>query len=349
MSLGSLTEAALAAPALDGTTVRARLFGELGWRVELRGRPDATVLSLLAGGVPQVLVTSAAEPAGAVSLGYSNEATLTLSWSSDTLRLARSEIWTRSPGDTAIALVPAHDEVAARHLIDALARDRFGGLVQAPQAGVVHRRLADELADAFARLRLEVATTEVRGLTERDVFQLFHQLLFMRFHEDRFGPVDEAGTVSDALTADDPLGQLVTLLTRYGNRFNSELFGGRVPVSRMPLGPMLAVISAMVEPWDRLRLNFSVTSSDVAGRLYQSFLASSPAVDREGRLFPVAIPIDRQRERGAFYTPQPLGGCRRSGFRQEGRVAVDVAAGVMGSGRDAGIRHGWLRWGRARW
>jgi hypothetical protein len=48
-------------------------------------------------------------------------------------------------------------------------------------------------------------------------------------------------------------------------------------------------------------------------------------------------------------TLPPLGGCRRSGFRQEGRVAVDVAAGVMGSGRDAGIRHGWLRWGRARW
>jgi hypothetical protein len=66
------------------------------------------------------------------------------------------------------------------------------------------------------------------------------------------------------------------------------------------------VVQAMIEPWDRLRLNFSVTSSDVAGRLYQSFLASTPALQREGRLFPVAVAIDRQRERGAFYTPQPI-------------------------------------------
>ncbi len=306
MSVGSLTRAALAAPALEHVTARARLFGELGWRVVQRGRGDAAALSLVSGGVPRVFVTSVGEPAGAVSLGYSNEAVLTLAWSSESLRLTRSEIWSETPGDTAIVSVSADDDVGARHLIDALARDRLGGLLQAPQLGTVHRRLADELASAFARLRLEVASANVKGIAEQDVFQFFHQLLFVRFHEDRFGPVDEAGTVSQALSQEDPVDRLVTLLAAYSERFDSELFGQRAPISLMPIGPVLSVVRAMVEPWQQLRLNFSVTSSDVAGRLYQSFLASAPAVDREGRLFPVAIPIDRQRERGAFYTPQPL-------------------------------------------
>ncbi len=306
MSVGSLTRVALAAPALEQVAARARLFGELGWRVVQRGRGDATALSLVSGGVPRVLVTSVAEPAGAVSLGYSNEAALTLAWNSESLRLTRSEVWSETPGDTTIVSVSAEDDVGARQLIDALARDRLGGLLQAPQAGTVHRRLADELARAFAHLRLEVASANIKGLAEQDVFQLFHQLLFVRFHEDRFGPVGEAGTVSEALSTEDRVGQLVTLLAAYSERFDSELFGQWAPISIMPIGPVLSVVRAMVEPWQQLRLNFSVTSSDVAGRLYQSFLGSAPAVDREGRLFPVAIPIDRQRERGAFYTPQPL-------------------------------------------
>src|SRR5205823_3505216 len=103
-----------------------------------------------------------------------------------------------------------------------------------------------------------------------------------------------------------PLDTLRSLLRVYRARFNSELFGSEIAVGLMPPTPVIEVVKAMVEPYDRLRLNFSVAHSDVAGRLYQSFLAHTPAVELEGRLFPVVSMIDRQRERGAFYTPQAL-------------------------------------------
>lgn len=306
LRLAPLAAAALAAEPSRSNEVRTRLFESLGWRVEIRGREDSLSFSLTSGGTPAVFVTSASEPARAISLGYSNEAILTLAWTRETLRLLRTEVWSQSPGDTSIASVPVQDDVAAFQLLDALGRDRFAGLLEATQEGDSHRRLADELAGAFSQLRLDVSEAENGHGVDRDVFQLFHQLLFVRFHEDRFGPVDETGTLSEALENGDAIERVEALLASYTSRFNSELFGERVAVAGMPESPVLNVIQVMVEPWDQLRLNFSVTSSDVAGRLYQSFLANTPAIAREGRLFPVAIPIDRQRERGAFYTPQPV-------------------------------------------
>ena len=256
--------------------------------------------------MPAVLVTAATQPASAVSLGYSHEAPLTLAWSPELLRLSRTEVWAQSPGDSALASVGTEDEVGARQVLLALARDRFGGLLQAQQDGEQHRRLAEELAGAFAQLRLDVSAADLAAVGERDVFQLFHQLLFIRFHEDRYGPVEGAARVSGILAGDERLAALSEVIAIYASRFNSEVFSIQPPVERMPESSVIRVLNAMVEPWRELRLDFSVTSSDVAGRLYQSFLANTPAVQREGRLFAVASPIDRQRERGAFYTPQPI-------------------------------------------
>ena len=304
MRLSALADAALSSS--DGLSARVRLFGELGWRVERRGRDESSSLSLLAGGTPAVLVTAATDPAGAVSLGYSHEAPLTLAWSSDLLRLSRTEVWAQSPGDSALASVETEDDLGARQVLLALARDRYGGLLHAQQDGEQHRRLAEELAGAFAQLRLDVSAADLAAVGERDVFQLFHQLLFIRFHEDRYGPVEGAAQVSGILAGDERLASLSEVIAVYASRFNSEVFSFQPPVERMPEPSVMRVLNAMVEPWSELRLDFSVTSSDVAGRLYQSFLANTPAVQREGRLFAVASPIDRQRERGAFYTPQPI-------------------------------------------
>jgi hypothetical protein len=306
MSLASLTQAALAAPTSDGASARQRLFAELGWRAEPRGRERAASLSLLAGGVPRILVTTAELPSEAASLAYSNESPLVLAWNDEGLRLGRADVWSRTPGDTALVVAPARDEDAARQLLFAVTRERFPGLLAAKQAGEAHRLLADELARAFAHLRASVSETDDDSIDERDVFQLFHQLLFIRFHEDRFGAIDGVTRLSAVLTSPAPTDDLHALLLGYRSHFNSELFGTDIQVGHMPTAAILGVAKAMVEPWDRLRLNFSVAHSDVAGRLYQSFLANTPAVEREGRLFPVASVIDRQRERGAFYTPQPL-------------------------------------------
>ena len=59
----------------------------------------------------------------------------------------------------------------------------------------------------------------------------------------------------------------------------------------------------MVEPWERLRLDFSVTTNEVAGRLYQSYLRLAPAWIDEGRLFPSAEIRSKQKSAGAYYTP----------------------------------------------
>lgn len=304
MSVVDLTEAALLAPPRDRIASKVELFTELGWHTELKGSRESQSLSLMAAGMPQILVTTSTGRSEAVSLAYSNEAPLTLSWTESELRLSRTEIWREVPGDSSIAV--ADDEPSTFQLLHAIARVRYDGLLGATQEGSTHRRLADQLAEAFAHLRAQVAEMEGRAFDEAQVFQLFHQLLFVRFHEDRFGPVDSAGLISDILTQPSPIDGLMSVLAGYRSRFNSELFGMEIAVDRMPTQPVLEVAEAMVEPWNDLRLNFSVAHSDVGGRLYQSFLARTPAVETEGRLFPVSINTDRQRERGAFFTPQPV-------------------------------------------
>lgn len=306
MNFVSLIDAALAEPASSGWRNWQQLFLTLGWRAELKGVEDASSLCLIAGGESQILVTNSKLYAHAVSLGYSNEAPLTLAWTENELHLSRTEIWRSIPGDSSLVVASSADDVAIRQLLFAVARERFTSLLDAPQKGDPHRRLAGELANAFARLRDRVSESADDRLDESDVFHLFHQLLFIRFHEDRFGPISDAGTISNVLTREVPVGSLTSLLADYRLQFNSELFGTEVAVARMPADSVLAVAKAMVEPWDRLKLNFSVAHSDVAGRLYQSFLANTPTLEREGRLFPVAYRIDRQRERGAFYTPQAV-------------------------------------------
>jgi len=47
-------------------------------------------------------------------------------------------------------------------------------------------------------------------------------------------------------------------------------------------------------------------SERCSGTALSKFSFEYSAIEREGRLFPLAIPVDRQRERGAFYTPRAL-------------------------------------------
>src|SRR5262245_25180918 len=93
----------LAAPS-DGVSSRVELFQQLGWHTELKGTMRNQSLSLLAAGMPQILVTRSAGGSEAVSLAYSNEAPLTLSWTDEELRLTRTEIWREIPGDSSIAV-----------------------------------------------------------------------------------------------------------------------------------------------------------------------------------------------------------------------------------------------------
>ena len=65
----------------------------------------------------------------------------------------------------------------------------------------------------------------------------------------------------------------------------------------------------LVEPWRRLRLNFSLSRSEIAGRLYQSYLASLPTrrpSEPQGAFFDEAHTVDAQATTASYYTPPGL-------------------------------------------
>lgn len=65
----------------------------------------------------------------------------------------------------------------------------------------------------------------------------------------------------------------------------------------------------LVELWRQLRLNFSLSRSEIAGGLYRSYLASLPARrpgESQGAFFDEAHTIDAQARTASYYTPPGL-------------------------------------------
>lgn len=305
----SLVRDLLARDPVDGLPGLARTFEELGWRpVVLETSDRGSAVSLVAGGHPQVLVapTQADDSARSVSLGYSHESVLTVDWSPDRLRVHKSAGWRSIPGDDPLLEVSSEDTTGVAQILNAVSRDRFEALATEPTMGR-HPPLAELLARAFAEFRRQVAESELLGggPGELAALRLFHQLLFMRFHEDRFGVAPDI-RVGRSLETDDLPRQLALGLEWYSARFNSELFADIVDPGSVPQRALADVIRQLVEPWERLRLDFSVTTNEVAGRLYQSYLRLAPARVDEGRLFPGAELQSRQKQQGAYYTPAPV-------------------------------------------
>jgi hypothetical protein len=305
----SLVRSFLSRGPVDGLRGLARTFSELGWRPILLETSDhGAAVSLAAGGHPQLLIAPARADnrARSVSLGYSHESVLTLDWGPDSLSVHRSAGWKSIPGDDPLLQVTSHDATGVAQVLNAVSRDRFEALAAEATKGR-HPPLADLLARAFAEFRRQVAESELLGggPGELAALRLFHQLLFMRFHEDRFG-VSHDIRVGRALETDDLPRQLARGLEWYSRRFNSELFADIVDPTRVPQRALIGVIRQLVEPWERLHLDFSVTTNEVAGRLYQSYLRLAPARVDEGRLFPGAELRSRQKQHGAYYTPAPV-------------------------------------------
>lgn len=296
------------AVAAEDPSVRRSFFASMGWITAPVTTGSVEAISLSAAGVPQLLVFEQVEPSSAVSLAYSHEAHFAVEWNSDALRVMPATSWRSDPGDSlALALDTGHGPRAAQ-VLSALHRSQFPAFrASAPRATV--DPLVIQLARSFANLRLRAAEAypDHGQVAENAAFQLFHQLLFIRFHEDRYGPMGGKARLADldsrAAMAIDLLRDTVD---RYSEHFNSELFTGEEVLSRLPPAAVLNVVREMSEPWNRLRLDFSVTSNDIAGRLYQSYLALAPTLTADGRLFPTATAVNRQRQSGAFYTPAGL-------------------------------------------
>lgn len=298
----------------------ARLAMALGWhsaRPVPRAKRDATrAFELVAADDPLALfaLNDARRPVGlAMNLGYSRESPYAVVWSPASVELHETRRWAAVPGDTPLISAEPDDREGVADLLERLRRDEV--LVDAPGdlgvAGKQHEALHDSLAAVLHELRLHVAQSEAyaghepTGL-DTAVLRLFHQLLYIRIAEDRRRGRSDL-KIADVITESKPSRRLSAVVSDYREALNSELFDpAGIEIAALPDEPLRRVLSDLVEPWHKLRLDFSVTRTELAGRLYQSYLESLPAItpDADSRLFPVVGSID-QRERQASYFTSP--------------------------------------------
>jgi|SRR5215213_857702 len=279
---------------------------------------SSRLLELSWGDEPQALIVLGGDEAddNVASWGYSREAPYALAWHQERLALFDSRYWRDTPGDSPLVEADPGERWAVDELLAFLRPqqllDDVPGVYGAPERR--QRELHETLARALSFLRLQVAQV---GLLEEvepsardaEVLRLFHQLLFIRFQEDRDHAVSSV-QLSDLLGVADIRDQLAQVLEDYRRELNSELFVSvQIDVTELPAQPLAEVVKQLVEPWAKLKLNFSVSRSEIAGRLYQSYLSSLPAKkpqEDQGAFFHDAQAVDQQAEHGSYYTPPGL-------------------------------------------
>lgn len=304
------------------TDTLVRFFARAGWGAAVREVQaevgHSRLVELTWADEPQALIVLAKDDSdtSVSSWGYSREAPYALAWRPDRLTLLDSRYWRNTPGDTPLIETEPSERWAVDELLaflrpESLLEDLPGAYGNPAKR---QRELHQTLARALLDLRLQVAQA---GLlqdidpVERDteVLRLFHQMLFIRFQEDRDHAASDVQLRQ--LPGDRDVGlTLAKALDDYRSHFNSELFAPvRIDVAELPADPLVEVIRQLVEPWKRLRLNFSLSRSEIAGRLYQSYLSSLPAKKppgRQGTFFGEAHVIDEQAAHASYYTPPGL-------------------------------------------
>ncbi|MEZ5077891.1 MAG: N-6 DNA methylase [Solirubrobacterales bacterium] len=304
------------------TDAVVRFFERAGWGAAVR-EVHATVgqarlVELSWADEPQALIVLADgdSDTSVSSWGYSREAPYALAWHPERLSLFDSRYWSETPGDAPLLEAEPSHRWSVRELLEFLQPEALledvPGAYGAPDKR--QRELHETLAGALGELRIQVAQAgllEDIDPTERDaeVLRLFHQLLFIRFQEDR-GQAASSILLRDLLGTSDIRPPIETALRDYRTHLNSELFQpARIEIADLPSAPLVEVISQLVEPWARLKLNFSLSRSEIAGRLYQSYLSSLPARKSpglQGTFFAEAQVIDEQAAHASYYTPPGL-------------------------------------------
>jgi methylase of polypeptide subunit release factors len=141
------------------------------------------------------------------------------------------------------------------------------------------------------------------------VLRLFHQFLFIRFREDQQARASDV-VLSELDPEEDLRVPISTALNDYREHLNSELFSPLdITVAELPPRALGDVIRQLVEPWAKLRLDFSVSRTEIAGRLYQSYLYNLPKREPEQaqtRLFARAYGVDERARAASYYTPPAL-------------------------------------------
>lgn len=301
------------------------VFSQLGWASGLRRVPTSPGAKR----VPIWELSIACEPAAVVSIGvpgrevllttvgYTRQARYALAWSTDRIALYDTLLWQREPGDLPLFQTDPTDHLGIADLLSLVGRDEV--LKEVPSdlisADGARAALPTVLGEALSKLRLQVADASAyigkdTANSDSEVLRLFHQLLYVRIAEDRKSPCSTA-RIQGLMESDAVGSELAKLLKDYQKEANSELFKPvSISIAQLPASALRAVLRQTVEPWTRLRLDFSVARADLAGKLYESYLstlpAQEPAVKRAQRLFPVARGIDQREKQATFYTPPAL-------------------------------------------
>jgi len=301
----------------------AEALVSVGWprgSLDLNTGREGIVVARL-GGQPKMLISSGEDVRAAqkkasdvnpLSMGYSSEAPYTLLWTPELMQLHRTTFWVSRPGDAPLLEDPADNAAATANLLELLSPGSIAAdepRTQREVPGNEQLGLAEKLGAALAGLRGSVAAGHADDPRQFDllVMRLFHQLLFIRFVEDRH-PVTTVRRVEDVLEATDVPGALDGILRYYSNTLRSELFTRpAMPVEDVGPHALTSAIVALTEPWTSLRLDFRLTPNDVSGRLYETYLGMRPAVQQEeGTLFPTIGSTDDRSQRGSFYTPMTV-------------------------------------------
>jgi hypothetical protein len=293
-----------------------------GWTAGVRPlvapAAGADLLELSCAEEPQALIVIADDlaPPVVASLGYSREAPYTVWWGAGQLTLQDTRYWQDAPGDRPLLTANPEDRWAVQELLEVLTpADVLEDLpAQYGMPSKRRRPLHETLSRALTSLRLQVADAGLMHGADPDardsaVLRLFHQLLFIRFQEDRDAAASEVEL--RRIRQDDNVHNAVkTILEDYRERLNSSLFEpAGIATDELPSVALRDVIREMVEPWAELRLNFSVSRSEIAGRLYQSYLRSLPTRRQQqpqSALFDRAFTVDEREKTASYYTPPGL-------------------------------------------
>lgn len=299
------------------------LLVHFGWREGAvqsvkSARGESGLLQVATAGEPRALVVldGPARERPPVALGYSREAPLTLWWHDEGVELHETVRWRQRPGDLPLIAAEPGDLQGAEEVLALLDPDSLSASrpVDRRLGGRSHLQLHERLGDALAELRLQVAQAGLDfggRVQERDdaLLRLFHQLLFIRFQEDRAMPASSV-RLRHALEGTKAQAQVARALSDYRKKLDSDLFREPgISVEDLPPHALRQVLEALVEPWERLELDFSLTRAEIAGRLYQSYLRRTPtleSVEQANRLFPLVSALDEREKSASYYTPPPL-------------------------------------------
>lgn len=288
----------------------------LGWpttalRVQESRQGTQSVLASLAERPALLVVTGKQERRPPIGMAYSSEAPFAISLNGESAILHETVRWQEAPGDSPLAEEDAGDTAAMANVFALLTPDTLAKTPPSETLGIKGRLNADlagTLGSALSLLRQRMALpdSETKLSRERDleVLRFFHQLLFIRFHEDR-RKVRQERRLEAIWTSSTPSQTLEALVSDYSRDWESELFTSpALKPLEIPQDVLRSTLKSMIEPWKDLQLDFKLTPSDVAGRLYESYLAQVPAMhDDENALFPVIGTTDSRSKQGSFYTP----------------------------------------------